>query len=190
MYYPFVMRAEAVVWLVWIVTWHIAGIWRGKATVEAPTSTYRRYFVIIAIGLILIFSAIPKLSWPLLWVTPPALGWTMIGVTVAGIAFAWWARITMGKLWSGGIEVKDGHRVVETGPFALARHPIYTGLITAAIAAAVIRATPWALAGAALFALGFILKAKVEERFLEAELGGYDAYRKRVRMIVPLPKSP
>ena len=97
MYYPFVMRAEAVVWLVWIVTWHIAGIWRGKATVEAPTSTYRRYFVIIAIGLILIFSAIPKLSWPLLWVTPPALGWTMIGVTVAGIAFAWWARITMGK---------------------------------------------------------------------------------------------
>lgn len=186
--YPFLMQAEAVVWLVWIVTWHIAGIWRDKATVEAPASTYRRYFVIVAVGLALIFNAIPKLSQPVLWITSPALGWTMIGVTVAGIAFAWWARIVMGKLWSGGIEVKDGHQVVETGPFALARHPIYTGLITAAIAAAIIRATPWALVGAALFALGFILKAKVEERFLEAELGGYDAYRKRVRMIVPLPK--
>ena len=56
-------------------------------------------------------------------------------------------------------------------------HPIYTGLIVAVFATAAIRATPWALLGAALFALGFALKAKVEERFLEAELGGYDGYR-------------
>lgn len=186
--YPIFMQIEAAVWIFWIVTWNLAAIWRDRATVEAPRNTYRRYFVVVAIGLLLIFNAIPMLSYPLLWWTPPALGWTMIGVTIAGIAFAWWARITMGKLWSGGIEVKDGHRVVETGPFALARHPIYTGLIAAAIAAAVIRGTPWALAGAALFALGFILKAKVEERFLEAELGGYDNYRTRVRMIVPLPR--
>jgi protein-S-isoprenylcysteine O-methyltransferase Ste14 len=77
------------------------------------------------------------------------------------------------------------HRVVESGPYALVRHPIYTGLIAAAAAMAAIRATPWALAGLALFALGFALKAKVEERFLESELGGYASYRARVPMIVP-----
>jgi protein-S-isoprenylcysteine O-methyltransferase Ste14 len=65
------------------------------------------------------------------------------------------------------------------------RHPIYTGLIAAAAAMAAIRATPWALIGLALFALGFVLKAKVEERFLESELGGYEGYRARVPMIVP-----
>lgn len=186
--YPVFMQAEAAMWMVWLVTWNIAAIWRSKPTVEAPRRSYRGYFVVIAVGLVLIFNAIPKLSRPVLWFTPPALGWAMIAVTVAGIAFAWWARITMGKLWSGGVEVKEGHRVVDTGPFALARHPIYTGLIAAAIAAAVIRATPWALAGAVLFALGFILKAKVEERFLEAELGGYDDYSRQVRMIVPVPR--
>jgi len=62
------------------------------------------------------------------------------------------------------------------------RHPIYTGLIAGM---AVVRATPWALLGLALFALGFALKAKVEERFLERELGGYDSYRARMPMIVP-----
>lgn len=186
--YPIFMQVEAAVWVVWIVTWNFAAIWRSKPTVEAPRGSYRGYFVVIAVGLALIFNAIPNLSRPVLWQMPPALGWGMIAVTVAGIVFAWWARVTMGTLWSGGVEVKEGHRVVDTGPFALARHPIYTGLIAAAISAAVIRATPWALAGATLFALGFVLKAKVEERFLEAELGGYEAYRRRVRMIVPLPR--
>jgi protein-S-isoprenylcysteine O-methyltransferase Ste14 len=68
------------------------------------------------------------------------------------------------------------------------RHPIYTGLITGAVALAVIQAKPWAMAGAALFSLGFILKARVEERFLEREIGGYEDYRRRVSMILPLPK--
>ena len=56
------------------------------------------------------------------------------------------------------------------------------------MALAAVQAQPWAIAGAALFSLGFVLKARVEERFLEKEVGGYDAYRRRVSMILPLPK--
>jgi protein-S-isoprenylcysteine O-methyltransferase Ste14 len=78
--------------------------------------------------------------------------------------------------------------VVDTGPYAVVRHPIYTGLIAGAVAMAGLQAKPWALAGAALFALGFVLKARVEERFLEKEIGGYEDYRRRVSMILPLPK--
>jgi protein-S-isoprenylcysteine O-methyltransferase Ste14 len=51
-----------------------------------------------------------------------------------------------------------------------------------------LQAKPWAIAGAALFSLGFALKARVEERFLEQEIGGYEAYRARVPMIVPFPR--
>lgn len=186
--FPFFLQIEAAIWVAWVVTWHIAAVWRSTPTVQAPPRSYRIFFAMIALGLVLIFNGFPQLARPMLWTVTPALGWSMIGVTVAGIAFAWWARLALGKLWSGGIERMAEHRVVDTGPYALARHPIYTGLIAAAISAAVIRATPWALAGAALYALGFILKAKVEERFLEAEIGGYENYRKRVRMIVPLPR--
>jgi protein-S-isoprenylcysteine O-methyltransferase Ste14 len=80
------------------------------------------------------------------------------------------------------------HRVVDTGPYALVRHPIYTGLIAGAVAMAGLQGKPWPILGAALFSLGFALKARVEERFLEKEIGGYEDYRRRVSMIVPLPK--
>ena len=109
----------------------------------------------------------------------------MVALTAVGLAFAWWARIHLGKLWSGGVVLRDDHRVVESGPYALVRHPIYTGLFAAVIAMAVVRATPISLLGAALFVLGFTLKARLEERFLETAMPDYAAYRRRVGMIVP-----
>ena len=170
-------------WLAWIVSWHVAALWRGSKREEAPRRAYRWHVAIAIVGFLLVFSRWQPL--PRLWPASDALGWAMVALTVAGFAFAWWARIHLGKLWSGGIERMAEHRVVDSGPYALVRHPIYTGLIAAAFATAAIRATPWALLGAGLFALGFALKAKVEERFLEAELGGYEAYRARAPMLVP-----
>lgn len=172
-------------WLAWLASWHIAAFWRSQPTVRAPRREYRLHFVVIALGFFLLFNAIPRFFRPSLWPVAPPLGWSMEALTLAGMLFAWWARIHLGKLWSGGIERMAEHRVVDSGPYALVRHPIYTGLIAAALAMAVIRATPWALIGAALFALGFALKARVEERFLEGELGGYEQYRARVPMLVP-----
>jgi len=109
----------------------------------------------------------------------------MVGLTATGLTFTWWARIHMGPLWNGGVSRTAEHRVIESGPFALVRHPIYTGMIAGVTAVAILQARPIALLGAALFALGFTLKARLEEQFLERELPEYEAYRKRVRMIVP-----
>ena len=174
-------------WLAWFVSWHVAMLWRDKPTVQAPRNQYRLYFVMIASGLVLMYAVVPR-NQPVLWAVTPVLGWAMVALTAAGIAFAWWARIHLGRLWSGGIERMADHRVVDSGPYALVRHPIYTGLIAGAAAMAGLQARPWAIAGAALFALGFALKARVEERFLETQIGGYEAYRRRVPMIVPLPR--
>ena len=184
--YSFYFNVEIALALAWVVTWNLAAFWRAKASARAPRGSYRLHIVFAALGLFLVFNNVPRLSGPVLWHTGPLLGWSMIALTAAGIAFMWWARVHLGRLWSGGVEVKDGHRVVDTGPYAWARHPIYTGLILATFAAAALRGTPWAFLGAALVALGFTLKARVEERFLEKEIGGYDLYRTRVPMIVPL----
>ena len=53
-------------------------------------------------------------------------------LTAAAFAFAWWARLTMGRLWSGYVSRTADHRIVDNGPFAIVRHPIYSAIIFAA----------------------------------------------------------
>ena len=118
---------------------------------------------------------------------PDGPGWTLFALSVAGFGLCWWARIHMGGFWSGSVTLKPGHRVVDNGPFALVRHPIYTGFILAALCMAVLRGTLVNFAGLGLIVLGFWLKARLEERFLKAQLGAqdYDDYAARTPMLIP-----
>ncbi len=88
------------------------------------------------------------------------LAWALLAVTAGGLVFCWWARLHIGRLWSGTVTRKEGHRVVDTGPYALVRHPIYTGMIAAAFATGVLRGTIVAMAGAVLMTLGLWVKAR------------------------------
>src|SRR5262245_7695335 len=98
----------------------------------------------------------------------------------------WWARIHLGQLWSSSVTRKEHHRVVDTGPYAIVRHPIYTGLLLAIIGTVLLRGTIISLTGSALMAAGIYIKARLEEEFLHQQLGEpYDAYARRVPMLVP-----
>jgi len=52
------------------------------------------------------------------------LGLLMVGV---GLAFAVWARLHLGRNWSGRVTVKEDHELIRSGPYSIVRHPIYTG---------------------------------------------------------------
>jgi hypothetical protein len=82
---------------------------------------------------------------------------------------------------------QEDHQVIDTGPYGLVRHPIYTGLIGAILATGAAVATVTALLGALLIALGLWQKARMEEGFLTTELGAdaYGRYCRRVPMLVP-----
>jgi protein-S-isoprenylcysteine O-methyltransferase Ste14 len=77
--------------------------------------------------------------------------------------------------------------VVNTGPYRVVRHPIYTGIIIATFATAIDKGTYVAVAGAVLMLVGWFIKARVEERFLRVQLGvdAYDAYARRTAMLIP-----
>jgi protein-S-isoprenylcysteine O-methyltransferase Ste14 len=113
--------------------------------------------------------------------------WVLVAIAVAGFAFTWWARFHLGRLWSSSVSRKADHRIVDTGPYGIVRHPIYTGIIVASAATAAQRGTAPAWLGMALMTLGWYIKARLEERFLRDELGAdaYDAYARRVPMLVP-----
>jgi protein-S-isoprenylcysteine O-methyltransferase Ste14 len=119
-----------------------------------------------------------------IWEDRNDLAYGLTVVMLLGLLLTWLARIRLGRFWSSAITRKERHRVVDTGPYAFVRHPIYTGIIIAVLATAVTEATLTALVGAASISFGLWLKARAEERFLMVELD-YESYCHRVPMLIP-----
>ncbi len=78
-----------------------------------------------------------------------------------------------------------GAQLVESGAYALVRHPIYGGLIGAGFGWSVLTASLPAVLAAAVLAAFFELKSRREERWLAEQFAGYDQYRLRTRRLVP-----
>ena len=103
------------------------------------------------------------------------------------IALFVWASRTMGRNWSLVARTRDDHQLVQSGPFAWVRHPIYTALasFTLAIAVAYGHLSHLWIA-APVYALGTGLRVREEERLLRARFGtAYDAYAAQVKRFVP-----
>jgi protein-S-isoprenylcysteine O-methyltransferase Ste14 len=177
-------------WVAWTVSWLLAGLWSARTAVRTPLATAAPYRILQAVGVVMLFAPRPPENWLPSWPVGDALLWAMTGLVVAGLAFCWWARLHLGRLWSGTVTRKEGHHVVDTGPYALVRHPIYTGLIIASFATAVARGGLTPLAGAGVVTAAWCIKARIEERLLSDELGeeAYAAYAARTPMLVPFLK--
>jgi protein-S-isoprenylcysteine O-methyltransferase len=110
-----------------------------------------------------------------------------IALFVAGLLLRWWAIFHLGRFFTVNVAIADDHRVVDTGPYRLVRHPSYTGVIVAFIGFGICLGN-WvallALAGPITFA--FLQRIKVEEAALLAALGdAYRDYARRTRALVP-----
>ena len=176
------------IWIVWLVSWIVASFWSGRAKAHVGSAEAWMYRAPqIAGGILLVPLTATLLGEKQIWHVGYGGACVLALVIVAGLAFTWWARIYLGRLWSSAITRKEDHTVVDTGPYALVRHPIYTGLIVALLATAGAEATVTALLGTALIIVGLWQKARSEERFLMVELGpdAYGSYRRRVPMLVP-----
>ena len=176
------------IWVAWLISWVAASFWSGRTQRRVGTlETWTYRAAMIVGGILLVPWTAQLLGERQLWNVGYGGAAALAAVMLAGLAFTWWARIHLGRLWSSAITRKEGHRIVDNGPYALVRHPIYTGLIVALLATAAAEATVTALIGAALIIFGIWLKASTEERFLmvEFDAGAYAAYRRRVPMLVP-----
>jgi protein-S-isoprenylcysteine O-methyltransferase Ste14 len=177
-------------WGAWLVSWIVARFWANPTEKRDAIGAELFFRGLFYVSLILLFAFPPNhhhCRQTELWRFRDRLNWILVGPTAGGLFLTWWARIHLGPFWSDLVVKKAGHRVVDTGPYRLVRHPIYSGLILAALATAIQKGTSIALVGAAVMALAFCVKARREERFLRAELSEdtYDAYARKTPMLVP-----
>jgi protein-S-isoprenylcysteine O-methyltransferase Ste14 len=177
-----------VIWVGWFLSWVAASFWSSRTEKCVATREAWLYRAAILVGAVLIAPwAAQALGEKRIWDVGNRGAYALVAVMLAGLSLTWLARIHLGRLWSSAITRKEQHQIVDTGPYAFVRHPIYTGIITALLATAVIEATLVALLGAAIITLGLWLKARAEERFLRVELGSddYESYCRRVPMLIP-----
>lgn len=122
-----------------------------------------------------------------LWELPQAALWGCAALALGGFALVSWARLHLGGLWSSRVTRKEDHKLIDSGPYAFVRHPIYAGLLLASVALLGISGRTFGVMGFSFVAVGLLLKARLEEQFLREELGPdiYGAYAKRVPMLVP-----
>jgi protein-S-isoprenylcysteine O-methyltransferase Ste14 len=79
----------------------------------------------------------------------------------------------------------EGGRLVDSGSYALVRHPIYGGLVIGSAGWALLTASLPALGAAALLLAFFDLKSRREEAWLVEAYPDYEAYRARTRRMIP-----
>jgi protein-S-isoprenylcysteine O-methyltransferase Ste14 len=109
-----------------------------------------------------------------------------LAVLVASTVFTLWARFSLGTMWSVAPEVKDDHQLRTHGPYAVTRHPIYTGLLGMLLGATLlIGIGQWIV----LFPVALILfevKIRMEEHLMVATFPEeYPRYRRQVPQLIP-----
>jgi protein-S-isoprenylcysteine O-methyltransferase Ste14 len=175
-------------------------IWRGTrrpaGRAVGPAAGWLRcaLFYPLALAAFLGCSALGWRSLPLELST----GWRTLALIVGtlvyfpGLALLLWGRLALGKMYfvstSFGAQLYADHQLVRHGPYALVRHPMYVGLITAALGGLLIYQT-WTTAAFAVCAPFVLLRARREEQALAAEFGEqWQAYCRRVPAFFPHPK--
>ena len=115
---------------------------------------------------------------------PDAARWWLKGAGAALVFGGVFVLVTAGRALGSGFtpfpKPAEAGELVEGGPYAVVRHPVYSGgiLFAAGISLAL---SPWALAATALLIVFWALKARVEERLLVARYPAYADYAERTR---------
>jgi len=175
-------------WIGWVLSWVLAAAWSNRTEQRPAFATEIGYRILLIGGALLMFPPAHGYEGRLrLWHVGWGGAWLCVAGVALGIAVAWWARLYLGPLWSSRITRKSDHRVVDTGPYSMVRHPIYSGLLLSLLATAVAKGTLLGIAGFALLLVGMWMKARQEEHWLSQQLGegAYADYRKRVPMLLP-----
>jgi len=163
-----------VVWTVFLVYWQVkAANTKSNQRMEPVGSRIFRVLVFLIAMVLLLVPRIP-------------LSWLGAAVTVSGLLFAVWARVHLGRNWSRSVTIKQDHELITTGPYAVVRHPIYTGILAGFFGMAIAISEVRGVIVFFLILLVFWIKFRMEEKFMRSQFGEpYAAYIRKTSALVP-----
>jgi protein-S-isoprenylcysteine O-methyltransferase Ste14 len=109
-----------------------------------------------------------------------------LALDLAGVLFAIWARLTIGRNWSNVMALKEKHELVQRGPYGVVRHPIYAGMLLAVLGTAMTTGSLASYLGFICMLIGLLIRVQSEDRLMATHFPeAHSAYRERTRKLVP-----
>jgi len=178
----------ALCWVAWGGYW-LAQLKRVKPIVEHQTGRdLWVYPILMVVAFVLLLSNSSHLHPLNVIVVPYSVVAATIGaaICVAGTALAIWSRRVLAANWSADVALKKGHELVTDGPYALVRHPIYSGMTLMFVGTAVVQGTLAPVVAVGLALVSFSIKLSQEERLMTRHFGdNYTAYWHRTKRLIP-----
>jgi len=171
-------------WLLWVLYWFFSALNAQRMEQAEPPASRLLHLALFILSFVLV--AWPGLAgWPLV---PDRLLALILGVCieVSGLGLTVWARVYLGQYWSGAVGIKVGHKLIFGGPYALVRHPIYTGMVLAFLGTILSADRMVGLLALALFTFAYVRKILIEEKWLVRQFNEeYTGYQRNVWAFIP-----
>ena len=176
------------VWILFFLYWQIkAANTKTTQRLEPAASRILRVFIFLIAIALLSTTRIP-LPWLYLQLWPVGFWpfWLGAAVTIPGLLFAVWAREHLGSNWSRSVTIKQDHELITTGPYAVVRHPIYTGILAGFLGMAIAISQVRGFIVFVLIFLVFWIKLRMEEQWMRSQFGEtYATYAHETAALVP-----
>lgn len=189
MSFPF-GTAVSLIWAAWLLYWFVSAFGTKRAARVDSLGTMLVYRLPLLLGFALLFSNRPWAGLAWLWrgflPDSVARAWLGLLLLLLGVGFACWARVALGRNWSGTVQLKQDHELVMAGPYRWVRHPIYTGMLLGLLGTALVIGKWRGLLALALVAAGFWFKLRHEEALMREQFGvAYVDYMRRTKALIP-----
>ena len=177
-----------VIWIAFLIYWRIKAVdTKTTQRLEPAASGILRLLAILIAVVLLSTTRIP-VRWLYIQLWPAGFWpfWLGAAVTVAGLLFAIWARVHLGRNWSSSVTIKEDHELIISGPYAMVRHPIYTGILTGFLGTVIALSQVRGLIAFILIFLVLWLKLRREEQWMRSQFGEtYTTYAQKTASLVP-----
>jgi protein-S-isoprenylcysteine O-methyltransferase len=171
-----------------LIIWLLAAFLTKRTQRRQSTAASITYRVLVVAAYLLLFNSGIRAGFLGVRFRPSSATADILGfaITIAGIGLCLWARFFLGRNWSSAVEVKQDHQLIQRGPYAIVRHPIYAGFSFAALGTALARGEVGGLIAVALMVTAWRIKWGTEELFMSQEFGEqYAEYKRHVHAIIP-----
>jgi protein-S-isoprenylcysteine O-methyltransferase Ste14 len=186
--YPCSIAIVRVCWIIFVIVWLVAATSAKRTIYRESRGERARYWILLVVAYFLVFRS-NGLPSPFDWLAIPhtkSSAWSGALLCIGGLALAIWARVILGRNWSGVVTLKEGHELIERGPYRIVRHPIYTGILVMFAGTAIAFGYFGGFIGLLLLFVSFWMKLKREEGLMLKHFPDkYPAYQRRVKRIIP-----